>query len=68
MSNWRTASLALAEGELGSGFDPSAWQWYLRRDEGTTSEMITQVVAAQLYNMDVRDLLPSVKMPTLVVH
>jgi len=67
-SNWRVASLALAEGMLGSAFlDPSALQWYLRTREDN-SEVIAQVIDAQLHNMDVRDLLPKVSVPTLVVH
>ena len=69
LSNWRMASMALAEGTLGRAFDASALQWYLRtREEGVTSEMIDQMVVAHVYNIDVRDLLPKVSVPTLVVH
>jgi pimeloyl-ACP methyl ester carboxylesterase len=69
LSNWRMASMALAEGTLGRAFDAAALQWYLRtREEGVTSEMIDQMVVAHVYNMDVRDLLPKVSVPTLVVH
>jgi pimeloyl-ACP methyl ester carboxylesterase len=69
LANWRMASMALAEGFIGKAFDASTLQWYLRiREEGVTSEMLTQMVAAQLYNLDVRDLLPKVRVPTLVVH
>jgi pimeloyl-ACP methyl ester carboxylesterase len=69
LSNWRMSSLAVAESALGSAFDASALQWHLRIfQEGVTPEMIDQVMVAHLYNMDVRDLLSRVSVPTLVVH
>jgi pimeloyl-ACP methyl ester carboxylesterase len=69
LSNWRMGAMAAAEGMLGREFDPSVLQWYLRVwGEGVTSEMINQVVDAHVYNMDVQDLLPKVRVPTLVVH
>ena len=53
---------------LGSAFDASALQWYLRiRQEGVAAEMFAQLLTLW-YNMDVRDLLPKVSVPTLVVH
>jgi hypothetical protein len=47
-SNWRMASIALAEGMLGRAFnDASALQWFLRmRDDGGTREMNAQLVDA----------------------
>jgi pimeloyl-ACP methyl ester carboxylesterase len=69
LSNWRMSSLALAEGVLGSAFDASELQRYLRfRQEAMTPEMAAQMTVAHLYNMDVRDLLPKVSAPTLVAH
>jgi TAP-like protein len=61
-------SLAFAEANLGSMFDASSLRW-LRRicQEAVTPEMIEQTVA-QAHNRDVRDLLPRVSVPTLVVH
>jgi pimeloyl-ACP methyl ester carboxylesterase len=68
-SNWRMAQLSLAEIMLGSVFDAPALQWYLRmQQEGVTPEVIHQLGVAHVYNMDVRDLLPRVRVPTLVVH
>jgi pimeloyl-ACP methyl ester carboxylesterase len=70
-SNRRMGALALAECMLGSAFlDPSALQWYLRfREEGVASpEILDQLLSAQLWNVDLRNLLPEVRVPTLVVH
>jgi hypothetical protein len=62
-------SLAMAEAILGSEFDVSALQWFRRiLWEGATPEIFDQIVVAQLYNMDVRALLPRVSVPTLVLH
>ena len=69
LSNLRIASLAIAEAMLGSAFnDASALRWYLRTREESTPEILNQLLDAQLYNMDLRDLLPKVRVPTLVVH
>jgi pimeloyl-ACP methyl ester carboxylesterase len=70
LSDFRMASLALAEAMLGRTFnDASALQWYLRmREESTTREVLIQLIDTQLYKMDARDLLPKVSVPTLVVH
>jgi pimeloyl-ACP methyl ester carboxylesterase len=68
LSNPRMASLALAEGMLGSAFDASALQWWLRIwQEGVAPEMNEQVLA-HMRKIDLRDLLPKVRVPTLVVH
>jgi pimeloyl-ACP methyl ester carboxylesterase len=67
-SNWRMASLAVVETMLGNSFDAASQQWFLRtRKEGVTGEMLAQLWTLW-WNMDVRDLLPKVSMPTLVVH
>jgi pimeloyl-ACP methyl ester carboxylesterase len=69
LSNWRMASLALAEANLGNALDASALQWYLRIwQEGVTPEIFDQLMVAFVHNMDVRDLLPRVSVPTLVIH
>jgi hypothetical protein len=69
LSNRRMGSLALAEAMLGSAFDASALQWHLRLwREGVAPEIDDQLMVAQVWNMDVRDLLPKVTVPTLVVH
>jgi pimeloyl-ACP methyl ester carboxylesterase len=58
----------MAERALGERIR-SALQWFLRIwREGIAPEMIDQLWLAQMYNMDVRDLLPKVSVPTLVVH
>ena len=68
LSNWRMASLAMAETMLGSSFDAASLQWFLRIwQEGVTAEMVAQLLTLW-WNMDVRDLLPKVSVPTLVVH
>ena len=68
LSNWRMVSLAMAEMMLGNAFDAASLQWYLRtRQEGVTGEMVAQLLTLW-WNMDVRDLLPKVSVPTLVVH
>jgi hypothetical protein len=62
------ASLALVETMLGNSFDAASQQWFLRtRKEGVTGEMLAQLWTLW-WNMDVRDLLPKVSAPTLVVH
>jgi pimeloyl-ACP methyl ester carboxylesterase len=67
-SNWRMASLAVVETMLGNSFDAASQQWFLRtRKEGVTGEMLAQLWTLW-WNMDVRDLLPKVSVPTLVVH
>jgi hypothetical protein len=68
VSNWRMVSLAMAEAMLGNSFDAASLRWYLRtRQEGVTGEMAAQLMTFW-WNMDVRDLLPKVSVPTLVVH
>ena len=68
LSNPRMASLALAEGMLGSALDASALQWWLRIwQEGVTPEMNDEILA-HIRKIDVRDLLPKVRAPTLIVH
>jgi pimeloyl-ACP methyl ester carboxylesterase len=70
LANWRMHSLAMAEGMLGSAFnDASALQWYLRtREEGVTPDIYVRLMVAHVWDIDVRDLLPRVKVPTLVIH
>jgi pimeloyl-ACP methyl ester carboxylesterase len=69
LSNQRMFSLSLTETMLGSSLDAASQQWLIRRvQEGTTPEILEQLIVAQLFNMDVRDLLPKVRVPTLVVH
>src|SRR5262249_49718490 len=59
---------ALAEIMLGSAFDAATLQWYLRfRQEALAHEMSANLVTL-LWNVDVRDLLSKVKVPTLVIH
>jgi hypothetical protein len=68
LSDWRMASLALTERALGNSFDASSQQWRVRTwEEGVTAEMAAQLLTA-FWNIDVRDLLPKVSVPTLVVH
>jgi pimeloyl-ACP methyl ester carboxylesterase len=68
LSNSRMASLALAEAVLGSSFDASSLQWYFHtRQESVTAEMLAQLLTFW-WNGDVRDLLPKVRVPTLVAH
>jgi hypothetical protein len=53
---------------LGSAFDASALQWWLRIwQEGVAPEMNDQILA-HMRKIDVRDLLPKVRALTLVVH
>jgi pimeloyl-ACP methyl ester carboxylesterase len=71
LSNRRMGDLALAEATLGRAFnDASALQWFLRfREEGLPApEILGQLMSAQVWNVDLRDLLPKVIVPTLVVH
>jgi pimeloyl-ACP methyl ester carboxylesterase len=69
LSDWRMASLAMAERALGSALDASALQWYLRMwQEGVTPGIFDRLMVAQVWNMDVRDLLSKISVPTLVVH
>ena len=61
----------MVEALLGSKseFDASAVQWFRRiRQEGVTPEIFDQLMVAQVFNMDVRDLLPKITVPALVVH
>jgi hypothetical protein len=54
---------------VGSVFDASALQRYLRiREEGVTGKVLAQLVDAQVVKTDMRDLLPKISVPTLVVH
>jgi pimeloyl-ACP methyl ester carboxylesterase len=63
------ASSAMVVRALGSAFDASALQWLLRIwREGIAPEMIDHLWLAHVYNMDVRDLLLKISIPTLVVH
>jgi pimeloyl-ACP methyl ester carboxylesterase len=58
LSNSRMASLAMAEIILGSAFDASALQWYLRNwREGVAPEVFDQLMVALVYRVDLRDLL-----------
>jgi hypothetical protein len=69
LSNWRISQLSMAETMLGSTFDAPALQWWLRfNQESVTPEMIDQLNSAHVYNMDLRDLLPQVRVPTLIIH
>src|SRR5262249_51018252 len=70
LSDWRMAQLAMTEGMLGSAFDDaSALQTYLRFwQEAVAPEIWHQLLVGQVWNIDVRDLLPKVSVPTLVVH
>ena len=68
-SDLRMASLSMLERGLGSAYDASAQQWFLRVwREGVVPETIDELFGAQLWNMDLRELLPRVSLPTLVVH
>ena len=54
LSNYRMASLSLAEAALGSSFDASSLQWYFRtRHESVTAEMLAQLITFW-WNGDVR--------------
>jgi pimeloyl-ACP methyl ester carboxylesterase len=68
-SDWRMAQLAMAEIMLGSAFlDASALRWFLRLlQEVAAPEMADQTMVA-VYKMDLRNLLPKVTVPTLVLH
>jgi pimeloyl-ACP methyl ester carboxylesterase len=68
MSSTRMASLVVAEAALGNSFDAASLQWFLRvRQESVTAEMLDQLMKFW-WNTDLRDLLPKVRVPTLVVH
>jgi pimeloyl-ACP methyl ester carboxylesterase len=68
-SDLRMASLSMLERALGSAFDASAQQWFLRVwREGIAPETLDELFGAQVWNMDLRELLPKVSLPTLVVH
>jgi pimeloyl-ACP methyl ester carboxylesterase len=68
-SDSRMASLSMLERALGSAFDASARQWFLRVwREGIAPETLDELFGAQVWNMDLRELLPKVSLPTLVVH
>jgi hypothetical protein len=59
----------MLERALGSAFDASAQQWFLRVwREGIAPETLDELFGAQVWNMDLRELLPKVSLPTLVVH
>jgi pimeloyl-ACP methyl ester carboxylesterase len=69
LSNWRISQLSMVETMFGSGFDASALQWWLRvNQESVTPEMIDQLNSAQVYKVNLRDVLPQIRVPTLVVH
>jgi pimeloyl-ACP methyl ester carboxylesterase len=66
LSNMRMAAVAVAEAMLGSAV--AALPWYVRIiQEGVTPEIWTKLLAA-LFEVDFRDVLPKVSVPTLVVH
>ncbi len=68
LTNFRMASLALAEARLGKSFDAAALQWYVRlRLEALTPETGARLLEAA-WKLDIRDLLPKVRVSTLVVH
>ena len=68
LSNWRMAQLSIIEMMLESALDAATLQWYLRNlQEGVTPEIFAQLITFW-WNVDVRDLLPKVSVPTLVVH
>jgi pimeloyl-ACP methyl ester carboxylesterase len=67
-SDWRMAQFALAEILLGSTFrDAAALQWLMRLQDDVAPEMADHFMTA-LYKMDLRNLLPNVSVPTLVLH
>ena len=69
LSDLRMASLSMVERGLGSEFDASAQQWFLRIwREGVTPEILDELFVAQVWNIDMRELLPKISLPTLVVH
>src|SRR5262249_27850594 len=69
LSNWRMSQLSLAEMMLGATFDAAALRWFLRyRQEAMTPELVPKLVTEHMRNSDVRDLLPKIRVPTLVVH
>jgi pimeloyl-ACP methyl ester carboxylesterase len=68
LRNWPMASMALAETLLGSAVDTASLRWFLRIwREGVASEMVDRL-STFWSKTDVRDLLPKVSVPTLVVH
>ena len=68
LQNWPMASLALVETLLGGSVDASSLKWFLRIwREGVTPEMVHRLTTFWS-NTDVRDLLPKVSVPTLVLH
>jgi pimeloyl-ACP methyl ester carboxylesterase len=69
-SNSRMAQLASAEIMLGSALlYASPLQWYFRMfEESVAPEMLDKMMASHVYNIDLRELLPKVRVPTLVVH
>jgi pimeloyl-ACP methyl ester carboxylesterase len=68
LTNFRMVSLAMAEALLGKSFDAASLQWHLRAgQEGVTPEMAVRLLTLW-WILDVRDLLPKVSVPTLVVH
>jgi pimeloyl-ACP methyl ester carboxylesterase len=68
LSNWFMASQSLVEAMLGSAVEASSLRWYLRLWRGAvTPEMLAHLLTFWS-TTDVRDLLPKVSVPTLVVH
>jgi pimeloyl-ACP methyl ester carboxylesterase len=68
LTNFRMVSVAMAEAMLGNSFGASSLQRYLRaRQEGVTPEMSARLLTLW-WHFDVRDLLPKVRVATLVVH
>jgi pimeloyl-ACP methyl ester carboxylesterase len=62
------ASLAMAERVLGDSFDLCSVRWYLRiRQESVTAEMLARLLTFW-WSTEVRDLLNTVSVPTLVAH
>jgi pimeloyl-ACP methyl ester carboxylesterase len=69
LSNSRMGSLAFGEAMVGSAFDAAALQRYLRiREEGVTGKVLAELIDAQVFKTDLRDLLPKISVPTLIVH
>jgi pimeloyl-ACP methyl ester carboxylesterase len=67
LANWRMSQVALAEGLLGSTLDASTLQWFLRYRQDVTPEVVLKLLQLW-FKQDVRDLLPKLKVPTLVAH
>jgi pimeloyl-ACP methyl ester carboxylesterase len=66
-SAWGVGSKALADIFL-PGVDAPALRWFARlQREATTAEMAAKLLDLT-YNLDVTDLLPRLRVPTLVIH